>query len=186
MAAMAPARGWRHVAARARPVSPSSLAAQQYVMCTHVFQPAGSSPRCSRCRIVERQCQSIVFESPKSTTTLSPGRRGGATARSALGWYRPNSGSTSSARTTQTSVGDGVPETLDGRPSGFSSRGRNGATTPHSSARGSPASTRTTTVRSKGGQPRCRVFPVYPTNFIDLARKCAHACFTSPKAGSAR
>ena len=28
----------------------------------------------------------------KSTTPLSPGRRGGATARSALGWYRPSVG----------------------------------------------------------------------------------------------
>ena len=34
---------------------------------------------------------------------LSPGRRCGATAQSALGWYRPSVG---------------VPETLDGRPSG--------------------------------------------------------------------
>ena len=38
-----------------------------------------------------------------SSPPLSPGRRGGATAQSALGWYRPSVG---------------VPETLDGRPSG--------------------------------------------------------------------
>eukprot|EP00964_Phaeocystis_antarctica_P150420 scaffold117829_cov47-Phaeocystis_antarctica.AAC.3 len=38
-----------------------------------------------------------------SSSPLSPGRRGGATAQSALGWYRPSVG---------------VPETLDGRPSG--------------------------------------------------------------------
>ena len=41
---------------------------------------------------------SVVVNAPrghclsKSTTPLSPGRRGGATARSALGWYRPSVG----------------------------------------------------------------------------------------------
>ena len=38
-----------------------------------------------------------------SSSHLSPGKRCGATAQSALGWYRPSVG---------------VPETLDGRPSG--------------------------------------------------------------------
>eukprot|EP00964_Phaeocystis_antarctica_P062951 scaffold37740_cov59-Phaeocystis_antarctica.AAC.1 len=38
-----------------------------------------------------------------SSPPLSPGRRGEATAQSVLGWYRPSVG---------------VPETLDGRPSG--------------------------------------------------------------------
>ena len=38
-----------------------------------------------------------------SSPPLSPGKRSGATAQSALGWYRPSVG---------------VPETLDGKPSG--------------------------------------------------------------------
>eukprot|EP00964_Phaeocystis_antarctica_P059312 scaffold35211_cov68-Phaeocystis_antarctica.AAC.2 len=47
----------------------------------------------------------VRASSPPQTSSppLSPGRRGGATAQSALGWYRPSVG---------------VPETLDGRPSG--------------------------------------------------------------------
>ena len=39
----------------------------------------------------------------KSSSPLSPGKRCGATAQSALGWYRPSAG---------------VSETLDGKPSG--------------------------------------------------------------------
>eukprot|EP00964_Phaeocystis_antarctica_P038495 scaffold22015_cov78-Phaeocystis_antarctica.AAC.4 len=46
-----------------------------------------------------RPCKIVGF----TALPLSPGRRGGATAQSALGWYRPSVG---------------VPETLDGRPSG--------------------------------------------------------------------
>ena len=45
-------------------------------------------------------------KSPLQTSSppLSPGKRCGATAQSALGWYRPSVG---------------VPETLDGKPSGY-------------------------------------------------------------------
>ena len=40
----------------------------------------------------EAELEAAMRALPKSTTPLSPGRRGGATARSALGWYRPSVG----------------------------------------------------------------------------------------------
>ena len=62
---------------------------------TQVYRTSGWAQRggVSTDAMARPQCGGAHKQSlSKSTTPLSPGRRGGATARSALGWYRPSVG----------------------------------------------------------------------------------------------